>query len=136
MNFFLKYLVTLFYKKLRIKIVVSFLCESGPCSLVLFKLSLFRKLQYSNLSIDPLYIWGIPRQINTVTRHDRLRFWRNLVCWLIIVKNKYPPHFWFLDQDNQNYESVKFARNGPTRFDQTFISQLVWGPRDLIFITN
>jgi len=30
MYFFLKYLVTLFYKKLRIKIVVSFLCESGP----------------------------------------------------------------------------------------------------------
>jgi len=30
MYFFQKYLVTLFYKKLRIKIVVSFLCESGP----------------------------------------------------------------------------------------------------------
>jgi len=30
MSFFLKYLGTLFYKKLRIKIVVSFLCESGP----------------------------------------------------------------------------------------------------------
>jgi len=30
MYFFLKHLVTLFYKKLRIKIVVSFLCESGP----------------------------------------------------------------------------------------------------------
>jgi len=30
MYFFLKYLVTLFYKKLKIKIVVSFLCESGP----------------------------------------------------------------------------------------------------------
>jgi len=30
MYFFLKYLVTLFYKKLRIKIGVSFLCESGP----------------------------------------------------------------------------------------------------------
>jgi len=30
MCFFLKYLVTLFYKKLRIKIVVSFLRESGP----------------------------------------------------------------------------------------------------------
>jgi len=30
MYFFLKYLATLFYKKLRIKIVVSFLCESGP----------------------------------------------------------------------------------------------------------
>jgi len=30
MYFFLKYLVTLFYKKPRIKIVVSFLCESGP----------------------------------------------------------------------------------------------------------
>jgi len=28
MYFFLKYLVTLFYKKLRIKIIVSFLCES------------------------------------------------------------------------------------------------------------
>jgi len=27
---FRKYLVTLFYKKLRITIVVSFLCESGP----------------------------------------------------------------------------------------------------------
>jgi len=33
MYFFLKYIVTLFYKKLRIKIVVSFLCESGPRSL-------------------------------------------------------------------------------------------------------
>jgi len=31
MYFFLKYLVTSFYKKIRIKIVVSFLCESGPC---------------------------------------------------------------------------------------------------------
>jgi len=30
MCFFLKYLVTLFYKKLRKKIVVSFLRESGP----------------------------------------------------------------------------------------------------------
>jgi len=30
MYFFIKYIVTLFYKKLRIKIVVSFLCESGP----------------------------------------------------------------------------------------------------------
>jgi len=30
MCFFPKYIVTLFYKKLRIKIVVSFLCESGP----------------------------------------------------------------------------------------------------------
>jgi len=30
MYFFLKYIVTLFYKKHRIKIVVSFLCESGP----------------------------------------------------------------------------------------------------------
>jgi len=28
--FFIKYIVTLFYKKLRIKIVVSFLRESGP----------------------------------------------------------------------------------------------------------
>jgi len=30
MYFFLKYIVTLFYKKLRIKIVVCLLCESGP----------------------------------------------------------------------------------------------------------
>jgi len=30
MCFFLKYLVTLFYKKLKIKIVVSFHRESGP----------------------------------------------------------------------------------------------------------
>jgi len=30
MYFFLKNIVTLFYKKLRIKIVVSFLRESGP----------------------------------------------------------------------------------------------------------
>jgi len=30
MYFLLKYIVTLFYKKLRIKIVVSFLSESGP----------------------------------------------------------------------------------------------------------
>jgi len=30
MYFFLKYIVILFYKKLRIKIVVSLLCESGP----------------------------------------------------------------------------------------------------------
>jgi len=30
MFFFLKYIVTLFYKKLKIKIVVSFLRKSGP----------------------------------------------------------------------------------------------------------
>jgi len=33
MYFFLKYLVTLFYKKPKVKIVVSFLCESGPLSM-------------------------------------------------------------------------------------------------------
>jgi len=32
MCLFLKYLVTLFYKKLKIEIVVSFLRESGPWS--------------------------------------------------------------------------------------------------------
>jgi len=31
MYFFLKYIVTLFYKELRIKIVVCLLRESGPC---------------------------------------------------------------------------------------------------------
>jgi len=33
MYFFLKYIVTLFYKKLRIKIVVCLLRDSGPCRL-------------------------------------------------------------------------------------------------------
>jgi len=33
MYFFIKYIVTLFYKKLRIKIVVSLLRESGPWQL-------------------------------------------------------------------------------------------------------
>jgi len=32
MSFFLKYIVALFYKKLRIKIVVRLLRESGPCT--------------------------------------------------------------------------------------------------------
>jgi len=36
MYFFLKYIVTLFYKKLKIKIVVYLLRESGPCILVTF----------------------------------------------------------------------------------------------------
>jgi len=34
MCFFLKYIVTLFYKKIRIKIVVSFLCELGPWTIL------------------------------------------------------------------------------------------------------
>jgi len=43
MYFFLKYLVTLFYKKLRIKIVLSFLCESGPRALKkLTELSIYK----------------------------------------------------------------------------------------------
>jgi len=39
MYFFLKYIVTLFYKKLRIKIVVCLLRESGPWQLFRFMCS-------------------------------------------------------------------------------------------------
>jgi len=60
MYFFLKYLVTLFYKKLRIKIVVSFLCESGPRSLRRSSIPLvLEETQYTpSPGGDPVYPWS------------------------------------------------------------------------------
>jgi len=60
MCFFLKYLVTLFYKKLRIKIVVSFLCESGPWTL----------RTYKRRRLDALEMW-ISRRIKKIAWIDR-----------------------------------------------------------------
>jgi len=45
MYFSLKYIVTLFYKKLRIKIVVSLLRESGPWNLEWNLMKTFRPMR-------------------------------------------------------------------------------------------
>jgi len=67
MYFFLKYIVTLFYKKLRIKIVVSFLRESGPWILkaIFIKLLKYRS-NISEVSDDA----NTMRQINCDADRD------------------------------------------------------------------
>jgi len=49
MYFFLKYIVTLFYKKLRIKIIVCLLCESGPRTAIVLVLNLLIMLTAASI---------------------------------------------------------------------------------------
>jgi len=91
MCFFLKYLVTLFYKKLRIKIVVSFFRESGPWArhtflfaIVYIKfifylkiINIYKKYSFNHI---PLFFLGCTRQIGQIHEFN-YRFYNTIATW-------------------------------------------------------